>query len=61
MAVPQDSCQSGLGMGFGKVSEPVVASSGKPFLSGVGPTGRTGGGCGREPGRLRLADRRGSR
>jgi hypothetical protein len=41
MAVPQDSCQSGLGMSFGKVSEPVVTSSGRPFLSGVGPTGRT--------------------
>ena len=40
MAVPQDSCQAGIGMSFGKVSQPVVTSAGKPFLSGVGPSGR---------------------
>jgi uncharacterized membrane protein YgcG len=40
MAVPQDSCQAGLGMSFGKVSQPVVTSAGKPFLSGVAATGR---------------------
>jgi hypothetical protein len=40
MAVPQDSCQAGHGMSFGKVSQPVVTSSGKPFLSGMAPTGR---------------------
>ena len=39
MAVPQDSCQAGVGMSFGKVSQPVVTSSGTPFLSGVGPDG----------------------
>ena len=27
-------------MSFGKVSQPVVTSAGKPFLSGVAPTGR---------------------
>ena len=47
----------GDGMSFGKVSQPVVTSAGKPFLSGVGPTGAHGGGAGREPGRLRVADR----
>jgi hypothetical protein len=41
MAVPQDSCQAGLGMSFGKTSQPVVTSAGKPYLSGVGPSGRT--------------------
>jgi hypothetical protein len=49
MAVPQDSCQAGLGMSFGKVSEPVVTSSGRPFLSGVGPTGRTVAAAGANP------------
>ena len=49
MAVPQDSCQAGLGMSFGKVSEPVVTSKGKPFLSGVGPTGRTVAAAGSNP------------
>jgi hypothetical protein len=27
-------------MSFGKVSQPLVTSAGKPFLSGVGPGGR---------------------
>ena len=27
-------------MSFGKVSQPIVTSSGTPFLSGIGPTGR---------------------
>jgi len=27
-------------MSFGKVSQPLVTSNGKPFLSGVGPSGR---------------------
>ncbi len=39
-AVPQDACQAGDVMSFGKVSQPIVTSAGKPFLSGVGPTGR---------------------
>jgi hypothetical protein len=40
-AVPQDACESGTIMGFGKVSRPVVTTAGKPFVSGVAPTGRT--------------------
>jgi hypothetical protein len=40
-AVPQDACESGSVMGFGKVSRPVVTTAGKPFVSGVAPTGRT--------------------
>jgi hypothetical protein len=41
MAVPQDSCEAGLGMSFGKVSQPVVtAGSNKPWVSGLDPTGR---------------------
>ncbi len=49
MAVPQDSCQAGHGMSFGKVSQPVVTSAGRPFLSGVGPTGRTVAAAGANP------------
>jgi hypothetical protein len=40
-AVPQDACEGGSIMGFGKVSRPVVTTAGKPFVSGVAPTGRT--------------------
>ena len=36
-------------MSFGKVSEPAVTSKGKPFLSGVGPTGRTVAAAGANP------------
>jgi hypothetical protein len=39
-AVPQDACQAGGVMSFGKVSQPLVTSAGKPFLSGVGASGR---------------------
>jgi hypothetical protein len=40
-AVPQDRCESGLGMSFGKVSEPVVTSAGdRPWVSGLSPDGR---------------------
>ena len=39
--VPQDSCEAGVGMSFGKVSQPVVtASSNMPWVSGLGPDGR---------------------
>jgi hypothetical protein len=39
--VPQDSCEAGVGMSFGKVSQPVVtASSNKPWVSGLAPNGR---------------------
>jgi hypothetical protein len=41
MAVPQDSCQAGVGMSFGKTSQPVVtAASGTPWVSGLAPDGR---------------------
>jgi hypothetical protein len=40
-ALPQDACESGSIMGFGKVSRPMVTTAGKPFVSGVAPTGRT--------------------
>jgi hypothetical protein len=36
-------------MSFGKVSQPVVTSKGKPFLSGVGPTGREVTASGSQP------------
>lgn len=39
-AVPQDECEAGYGMSFGKVSAPVVTSSGTPFVAGVAPNGR---------------------
>jgi hypothetical protein len=40
-AVPQDSCEAGLGMSFGKVSQPVVTASGSlPWVSGLAPNGR---------------------
>jgi hypothetical protein len=38
--VPQDQCEAGLGMSFGKVSEPVVTSEGTPWVSGLAPDGR---------------------
>jgi len=39
-ALPQDQCEAGFGMGFGKVSAPVVTSAGTPFVSGLAPDGR---------------------
>ena len=40
-AVPQDQCEKGLGMSFGKVSEPVVTTAGDlPWVSGLAPNGR---------------------
>jgi hypothetical protein len=39
-AVPQDVCQAGDGMSFGKVSQPVVTASGTPFVAGLAPDGR---------------------
>jgi hypothetical protein len=39
--VPQDSCERGVGMSFGKVSQPVVAAaSDMPWVSGLAPDGR---------------------
>jgi hypothetical protein len=41
MAVAQDQCEAGIGMSFGKVSQPVVtAASDKPWVSGLDPNGR---------------------
>jgi hypothetical protein len=39
-AVPQDQCEAGDGMSFGKVSQPVVTSQGTPFVSGLSTNGR---------------------
>jgi hypothetical protein len=39
-AVPQDACEAGDMMSFGKVTAPVVTSSGRPFVSGVSPSSR---------------------
>jgi hypothetical protein len=36
----QDACQSGRVSRFGKVSQPVVTGGGKPFISGLGTTGK---------------------
>jgi hypothetical protein len=39
--VPQDQCERGVGMSFGKVSQPVVTAQSKmPWVSGLGPGGR---------------------
>lgn len=39
--VPQDQCEAGLSMSFGKVSQPVVtAQSDRPWVSGLAPDGR---------------------
>ena len=41
VTIPQDQCEAGLGMSFGKVSQPVVTASGnKPWVSGLDPSGR---------------------
>jgi hypothetical protein len=40
-AVPQDQCERGQGMSFGKVSQPVVTTSANtPWVSGLAPNGR---------------------
>lgn len=38
--LPQDVCQSGRVMRFGKATPPVVTSSSRPFASGLSPKGR---------------------
>jgi hypothetical protein len=39
--VPQDQCEAGVGMSFGKVSQPVVTTgSDMPWVSGLAPNGR---------------------
>lgn len=47
--VPQDQCEQGLGMSFGKVSQPVVTSGPTPFVSGVGTNGRMIASASRRP------------
>jgi hypothetical protein len=39
-AAPQDACESGRAMSFGKVSSPVVTESSTPYASGIEPNGR---------------------
>jgi hypothetical protein len=39
-ATPQDACESGRAMSFGKVSAPVVTASSAPYASGIEPDGR---------------------
>ena len=48
-AVPQDECQAGDVMSFGKVSQPVVTSSGTPCVSGLAPSGRVVASAARVP------------
>ncbi|MBA2460418.1 MAG: hypothetical protein H0V45_01405 [Actinobacteria bacterium] len=38
--LPQDACQAGRRMRFGKLSPPVVTGSSRPFASGLSPQGR---------------------
>jgi hypothetical protein len=40
IAVGQDACEAGDVMSFGKNSKPVVTVAGRPFVSGVAPSGR---------------------
>jgi hypothetical protein len=37
--VPQDTCAAGRVLSFGKLSEPVIAASGAPYVSGLTPDG----------------------
>lgn len=47
--VPQDSCHAGNVMSFGKVSQPIVTSQGRPFVSGLGPNSRSTASTGPAP------------
>lgn len=38
--VPQDTCSAGRVLSFGKLSEPVLAASGAPYVSGLSPDGQ---------------------
>jgi len=49
LAVPQDSCEAGSAMTFRTVSRPVVTSAGRPFVSGVSPSGRSVAGASSKP------------
>ena len=48
-AVGQDACEAGDVMSFGKNSKPVVTVAGKPFISGVAPSGRMIAAVGSKP------------
>ena len=47
--VPQDACQQGRVLAFGKVSKPVVTTGGTPYVSGLNPNGRLLQVAGRRP------------
>jgi hypothetical protein len=48
--VPQDQCESGQGMSFGKVSQPVVTTSANmPWVAGLAPNGRVVASASRTP------------
>ena len=46
---PQDACEAGQKMSFGKVSSPVVTSAGRPFVSGIAPGTRLMAAAGSRP------------
>jgi hypothetical protein len=48
-AVPQDACEAGDMMSFGKVTAPVVTVKGRPFVSGVSPSSRFVASAGTQP------------
>jgi hypothetical protein len=48
-AVPQDACEAGDMMSFGKVTAPVVTVKGRPFVSGVPPSSRFVASAGVQP------------
>ena len=56
--LPQDACQSGRVMRFGKTTPPVVTSSSRPFASGLSPKGRLTSAARATPVVLRHAARR---
>jgi len=49
ISVPQDACEAGQVMSFGKVSQPVVAASSTPYASGLSPNGRVIAAVGSRP------------
>lgn len=49
MVVPQDQCEKGFIMSFGKTSSPVVTSSATPYVSGLAPDGRVVASAARVP------------
>src|SRR5205823_10621623 len=48
-AVPEGACEAGLGMSFGKVSQPVVTQAGTPWVSGLSPDGRMVASASKDP------------